>query len=162
VTIHRLQYTHPRTLFAFAGIPGSGKTSLVSHLITRYPEAGFVVINPDSIRQEMTGSAADQSRNPEVWGKAYERLARATAIGQPVIFDATLADLRTRDQILRNTPSDYRRVLALMDTPLQVALIRNANRPRQVPEQVLRRMDRKLREEPPSLGEGWSEIIRVG
>ena len=32
-----------------------------------------VIINPDSIREEMTGDAADQSKNREVWEEAYRR-----------------------------------------------------------------------------------------
>ena len=56
------------------GIPGSGKSTVLGELAS---ERGYTLISPDSIREELTGDAANQSVNGKAWDIAYERARHA-------------------------------------------------------------------------------------
>ena len=66
------------------GISGSGK----SYIYNRdYKDC--VQVSPDLIREELTGSISDQSKNKEVFKLAFERVDEYLNKGQDVFFDAT-------------------------------------------------------------------------
>lgn len=67
------------------GISGSGKSRWIKSLEGQ----GFVVVSPDDIRRELTGSISDQSRNNDVFPLAFKRTIEALNSGKSVIFDAT-------------------------------------------------------------------------
>lgn len=160
-----IRISKPRTLVALSGVPGSGKSTVVKQIMREHPRQKIVVVNPDSIRKEVTGDAADQSKDSEVWKIAYQRVRDAVDQGRPVVFDATLANPRTRKQIAALVPEDYEKLLVRVSPPLQTSLNRNLLRQQQgdrfVPEHVIRRMWNGLKDNPPSLSEGWTKIIRI-
>ena len=45
------------------------------------------------------------------------------------------------------------------DVPLEICLARNRGRPRQVPEDILTKMSKKL--EPPTYDEGFDNILKI-
>jgi len=67
------------------GISGSGKSRWIKSLEGQ----GYVVISPDDIRRELTGSISDQTRNADVFPLAFKRTIDALNSGKSVIFDAT-------------------------------------------------------------------------
>jgi predicted kinase len=66
------------------GISGSGKSYIYNRDYKDY-----VQVSPDLIREELTGSISDQSKNKEVFKLAYERVDEYLNKGQDVFFDAT-------------------------------------------------------------------------
>ena len=78
------------------GISGSGKSTWINSL----KNEGFVVISPDEIRRELTGSISDQTKNKEVFPLAFKRSVDALNLGKNVIFDATNVTSFNRKQML--------------------------------------------------------------
>ena len=66
------------------GISGSGKSYIYNRDYKDY-----VQVSPDLIREELTGSISDQSKNKEVFKLAFERVDEHLNKGQNVFFDAT-------------------------------------------------------------------------
>lgn len=73
-------------LFFFVGISGSGKSTHAKKLAEEFEAA---VINPDKIREELTGNISNQSRNGDVFKLANERMTNLLSNGKSVVFDAT-------------------------------------------------------------------------
>ncbi len=83
------------TLYVTLGISGCGKSTW-----TTKNGKGKIVINPDSIRKELTGSVSDQTRNAEVFSLAYRRTRDALHNGISVVFDSTALNSKTRKELL--------------------------------------------------------------
>jgi predicted kinase len=83
------------------GISGSGKSTWIKSQIN----SNTVIISPDDIRRELTGSVSDQSKNALVFEIAHKRVADALNAGKNVIFDAT--NIKSRD---RKSLMDYMKV----------------------------------------------------
>ena len=66
------------------GISGSGKSYIYNRDYKDY-----VQVSPDLIREELTGSISDQSKNKEVFKLAFERVDEYLNKDQDVFFDAT-------------------------------------------------------------------------
>jgi predicted kinase len=135
------------------GVPGSGKSTWVDaykEVLAKYAHY-VVVLSRDHIRSRLFGY-------PDNHGKDEERVS--------VVFNASykvyLEQAQKRDDmtiIIDNTNCDWTRVeelaalakeydipveIVLIDTPLEEALRRNANRDRVVPEHVIERMHAEL------------------
>lgn len=142
------------------GVPGSGKTTVLKEVAQHL---NLVRISPDEIREELTGSAIDQSVNAEAWQEAYRRVELAIALGHSAIVDATHAEAWRRP----TTIAQYRSygakaiVAAVFSTPLEVAKTRNAARDRIVPDYALERMHAALEQEPVTVAEGFDQVITV-
>ena len=132
------------------GIPGSGKTTILKDFADRY---SYVYICPDDIRLEMTGDAADQSKNKEVWVEAYKRMADRLKERETVVFDATFTHPEQRKEFLNfaRTSGAEKIEGLLVNTNLELAKERNVSRERKVPERVLNRMSESLQSSPPVL-----------
>lgn len=78
-----------QTLLITVGASGSGKTTFRKTL------EGYKCVSPDDIRKEVTGNISDQSKNNDVWIKAYERLRTYLECGYNVIFDSTACNVFT-------------------------------------------------------------------
>jgi predicted kinase len=142
------------------GVPGSGKSTVLTELSEK---TGIVRINPDQIREELTGSEIDQSRNKEVWDKTYHRVGDALARGESVLVDATHAEAFRRPKTIEMYRGmGAKTVIALQfQVGLETAKKRNKGRSRMVPEYVLERMHKSIAEQPASNDEGFDEIIEV-
>lgn len=74
------------------GIPGSGKSLWVEKLYNLLLGRGFTklqIVNPDLIREELTGSVSQQTVNKDVWVKAEKWAHDFLGMGYHVILDAT-------------------------------------------------------------------------
>lgn len=137
------------------GIPGSGKSTYVDRLVKGTDK--YVVIHPDSIREELTGSVQDQSKNAEVFKLAFQRMDAALKSGKNVIFDSC-AQSRERRKAIIQIGKKYNAEIhaAVFKIPLELAKERNAKRDRVVPNFVLERMFSQW--EDPSKDEGFDFI----
>jgi predicted kinase len=146
------------------GLPGAGKS-------TYFARKGIVPLSSDLIRELLYDNAGDQ-RHPEwVFAMLRDLLRHRLAAGaQTTYIDATNLSRYLRRSFLQIAREFGCAAEALyFDAPLEVCLERNRKRgsvlggadrdARVVPEDVLRRMARRL--EPPTREEGFSRIVVV-
>lgn len=140
------------------GIPGSGKTSALKPFAEKN---GYMYVCADDIRAELSGDASTQLPPKKVWGIAYARIADALARGTSVVVDGTFAKPADRDSLLTFARKHgATRVEAIfVDTPLEVALKRNALRDRIVPTGVTQNMHDLLRTRPPDITDGFDAVF---
>jgi predicted kinase len=94
-------------------------------------------VSPDDIRKEITGNISDQSKNNEVWIKAYERLRTYLECGFNVIFDSTACNVFTVKTLQSIGDSfNCEIVFKLFETDEQTAFDRS-NVPRMIIRQQL-------------------------
>ena len=146
------------------GLPGAGKS-------TYFARKGIVPLSSDLIREILYDNASDQ-RHPEwVFAVLRDLLRHRLAAGAHTTYiDATNLSRYFRRSFLQIAREFGCAAEALyFDVPLEVCLERNRKRmsglagsaqdARVVPEDVLRRMARRL--EPPTREEGFSRIVVV-
>lgn len=84
------------------GISGSGKSTWINQQTS---SGDILVVCPDLIREELTGSISDQTQNPKVWNIAKQRVIDALGSGKSVILDATNVDSKQRKQFVQGLPT---------------------------------------------------------
>lgn len=146
------------------GLPGSGKSTLAAQLAC---EGRQLVVSTDAIRAQLFGDEAIQGDWNQIQQEAQRQLRQAVRLIQQgriagVIYDATNVRRRARRQFLRQLRSiGFTEITGLwLDTPLSLCLERNQNRSRQVPPDVILRMQRQLMGAPPSLAEGFDRLVQ--
>lgn len=150
-----------KRLILMIGVPGSGKSTLAR----KVAEKGFMIMNADSIREELYGDANQQGDPQEVFNLFFERLDQAMVDGKDIIIDNTNINNKQRKPILeRAVKHGYADVqLWLMDVPLDVCLDRNRTRDRVVQEDIVANMFMELnRNGRPRNSEGKVVLIRPG
>lgn len=83
------------------GISGAGKSTWIKEQTS---DPNVMVINPDSIRKELTGDISDQSQNAKVWYITKRRVLEGLNSGKTVILDATNVDSRSRRDFINDLP----------------------------------------------------------
>lgn len=152
-------------LILLIGLPGSGKSSLAQKLIAELPHC--LLISTDTIRSQLFGDEAIQGPWFLVWRelqRQLEQAALAVTQGQAsvAIYDATNAARRQRKEaIALCRETGFTHITGIwFNTPIWLCLSRNRHRQRQVPEEIIFRMYRQLRDAPPTLADGFDELIR--
>lgn len=136
------------------GIPGSGKSTWAK-------AQGCTILSSDEMRLVLSGDETNQNIHGKVFGAMRHLLRTRLEIGSsPTILDAT--NLRRRDR--RNWLRLIARYDAIaeavhFDIPLDLALKRNRNRQRIVPEEVIEQMFKGL--QPPTEAEGFAKITTI-
>jgi len=108
----------------------------------------------------MTGDAANQSVNKEVWQIVEEHVAWLLKKGKTVVIDATFTDPALRKLFvdkMRQAGAEHIEGV-IFDVPREVAHERNRTRERVVPEHVMERMFDELAMYPPSVSEGLEKL----
>jgi predicted kinase len=153
-----------RKVIIAIGLPGSGKS-------TYFARRGIVPLSSDLIRELLFDRAADQQHPEWVFSALRELLRRRLAAGaQKTYIDATNLTRFFRRSFIHIAHEFGCEAEALyFEVPLEVCLERNRDRQdvpagpardaRVVPEEVIRRMARRL--EPPIREEGFSRITVV-
>jgi predicted kinase len=98
------------------------------------------IVSTDEMRRELTGDPEDQSQNYLVFQRCADRLRELLRQGRQATFDATNICEKNRElpvQAARWAGAEI--VSYLLDVPRDEALLRNRERQRQVPEEVVRR-----------------------
>ncbi|MGM3307708.1 AAA family ATPase [Anabaena sp. WFMT] len=157
--LHSVLSTHNLVLFLLIGLPGSGKSTLAKQLLTQCPQ--MQLISTDAIRGQLFGSQAIQGTWLLIWREIERQFQQATTVGIPTIFDATNAQRRNRREIIELARDlGFTHITGIwVRTPVWMCLVRNQKRDRQVPEEIILRMHRQLRDAPPSLEEGLDRLI---
>jgi len=133
------------------GAPLCGKSTWRTNFLKTHPDT--LVVCPDDIRKELTGSISDQSRNSDVFQTAYKRLRDGITTHDDVIFDGTNIRPQTRDEIFDiagSNPVHY----VIFDVPLDELKRRKiadserikAGERSDVPEDVIERFHNQLRD----------------
>ncbi|MBD2509566.1 AAA family ATPase [Nostoc muscorum FACHB-395] len=148
-------------LFLLIGLPGSGKSTFAKQLMTECPQ--MPLISTDGIRGQLFGSQALQGPWLLIWQEVERQFRQATCTANTAIFDATNAQRRHRREVIALARElGFTQIMGIwVDTPVWLCLARNKRRSRQVPEEIILRMHRQLRDAPPSLEEGLDGLIRL-
>ncbi|WP_017653598.1 AAA family ATPase [Fortiea contorta] len=147
-------------LILLIGLPGSGKSTLATQLLAQRPQ--MQLISTDAIRGRLFGSEATQGPWLLVARETHRQLQSAIISRQTAIYDATNAQRRHRRELI-STARDFgfTHITGMwLDTPVWLCLARNKKRLRRVPEEIILRMHRQLRDAPPNVVEGLDCLIR--
>ena len=147
-------------LYIMVGIPGSGKSSYAAELRER---GNCVVNSSDAIREELYGSADDQSHNAEIFNTMLRRSVAALAAGLNCVYDATNLSAKRRANLISEISrrvSDVKPIAVVIATPITECLKRNMSRERHVPTEVIHSMAKRF--EMPAYWEGFEEIRVYG
>jgi predicted kinase len=141
------------------GLPGSGKSTLAKQLLLECPQRQL--ISSDAIRGQLFGDEAIQGVWMRVWREIQRQLQQAITTHSTAIYDATNAQRRNRREVIHTARElGFTHITGMwLDTPIWLCLARNKKRLNPVPEEVIFRMHRQLRDAPPSLEEGLDELI---
>ncbi|WP_392531641.1 AAA family ATPase [Nostoc sp. C117] len=159
-TQHGLNAPLPLTaLILLIGLPGSGKSTLAKQLLAECPQ--MQLISTDAIRGQLFGSQAIQGSWLLIWQEVERQFQQAISTGNTAIFDATNAQRGNRREVITLARDfGFTQITGIwVNTPVWLCLARNKRRSRQVPEEIILRMHRQLRDAPPSLEEGLDSLI---
>ncbi len=146
-------------LLLLIGLPGSGKSTLAKQLLAECPQRQL--ISSDVIRGQLFGDEAIQGVWMLVWREIQRQFQKAITTHSTAIYDATNAQRRNRREVIATARSlGFTHITGIwVDTPVWLCLARNKKRLNPVPEEIIFRMHRQLRDAPPSLEEGLDELI---
>jgi predicted kinase len=101
--------TCPPSFIMLIGIPGSGKSSYLNATNSMIPfySGDFVIVCPDKIRKELTGSTSDNSKDGLVWTLAKDRVIKALSESKNVILDATNTISKYRRRFMKGLPECF-------------------------------------------------------
>lgn len=144
-------------LIVMCGLPASGKSTYSQWL----EESGvFKRVCPDLIRKELYGDENIQGDGARVFKIAHCRIRDYGCLSENVVFDATNIDRKTRTNLVASMRGYFDIIICKwFSTPLLTCKLRNAQRERQVPYEVLERMAERFR--PPMLDEGFDLVEEV-
>lgn len=142
-------------LIMMIGCPASGKSTIANEISKSFP---FEILSADLIREEITGSVEDQSKNKEVFNILYERLKENLREGKNVILDNTNINKEYRGMVFNHIKDINCTKIAYLCTKNEEDLHKdNLFRPHPVPDHIIDKFIRLF--EMPSLAEGFDKII---
>jgi predicted kinase len=100
----KFKVIHP-TFYMAIGLSGSGKSTVLNKVFERE-----VIVEPDAVRKEMTGSVSDQSKDFIVWKEVAKRVKDNIDTMGLAVLDATNTKSSLRAQFLKNIPAGVRKV----------------------------------------------------
>ena len=125
-------------MFMMIGLPASGKSTLAEQ-ISKSEDAE--IVSSDNIRKELYGDENIQGDNNKVFRILQERIINGLKNNKNMIYDATNISYKTRMAFLqRLNKLDVEKIAVMVATPYEETLIRNSQRERKVPEEVIKRM----------------------
>lgn len=132
------------TLYLFCGAPASGKSTLSKQIAEQH--------NAERISFD--------ERHYMRHNQMIQPIVEALMNEKNVVADSVFTYVKQRKMILDAVKDiSCRKVLVYMTTPLDECLRRNANRKNHLPDFVVESFFQTI--EPPTLDEGWDEIIYV-
>lgn len=141
-------------LFMMIGIPASGKTSLAEQIAK---SEGAEIVSSDNIRKELYGNENIQGDSNEVFKTVENRIINGLKNNKNMIYDATNINYKRRMSFLQKIRKlKIEKIAIMVATPYEQCLIRNSQRERQVPEEVIKRMYFNFYV--PQYFEGWDDI----
>lgn len=141
-------------LFMMIGIPASGKTSLAEQIVK---SEGAEIVSSDNIRKELYGDESIQGDSNKVFKIVENRIINGLKNNKNMIYDATNINYKRRMTFLQKIRKlKVEKIAIMVATPYEQCLIRNSQRERQVPEEVIKRMYFNFYV--PQYFEGWDDI----
>lgn len=125
-------------LFMMIGIPASGKTALAEQIAN---SEGAEIVSSDNIRKELYGDESIQGDSNKVFKTVENRIINGLKNNKNMIYDATNINYKRRMAFLQKIRKlKIEKIAIMVATPYEDCLIRNAQRERKVPEEVIKRM----------------------
>ncbi len=148
-----------RAAVVLIGLPASGKSTLARSLAATNPSTSL--ISTDTIRARLYGDESIQGEWPRIWQEVQAEVRRAAELQHFVIYDATNARRTYRkDAIALLRDRGFAPIVGVwLNVPVWVCLLRNQQRDRHVPEEVLFGMHEELVKTPPQLQEGFDRLL---
>ena len=136
------------------GLPGAGKTTYLKR-------RGLNALSSDATRLMLLDSEIDQSQQPRVFAALRYLLTTRLRIGMKRTYiDATnLTPWERRPYIKLAQRYGYEARAIFFDVPLEICRRRNRRRKRNVPDEVMQAMARRL--VPPTREEGFARVAVV-
>ena len=136
------------------GLPGSGKSTYLARL-------GVNAISSDEIRRLIADDPHDQTMNARIFSVIRYLVRQRIAAGRPVTYvDAThLVAWERKPYVILAQRYGCTLEALFFDVPVEICIARNQARDRVVPEEAIRKMAQQMI--PPSLQEGFAEIMRI-
>jgi putative nucleotidyltransferase with HDIG domain len=137
------------------GLPASGKSTFARELMEDRDD--IVYISSDELREELLNNVNDQNNNGMIFEEMRKRTIQALKDGKHVIYDATNINRKKRKGLLTQLPKEVQKIIVYMATDYDIISIRNKERERVVPQEVIDRMYKNM--QIPVYTEGWHSII---
>lgn len=145
-------------LIVMCGLPASGKSTYSEWLASN---AHFYRVCPDLIRKDLYGDENVQGDGKKVFSIAHYQMKEFGSVGANVVFDATNTNAKRRKELVKEMrPYFDIIILKWFNTPINVCFARNAQRERQVPEEVIRRMAQNFFNKP-TIEEGFDIVEEI-
>lgn len=142
-------------LIVMCGLSASGKSTIAKELVIKH---NACIVSSDSIREEICGDVADQSKNEEVFKIFHKRIREYLNKGQNVIADATNITMKSRRAIIKNVRKlDVEKICYIIPKKFKDCIRDNRNRKHPVPEEVIAAQISKF--QIPFKEEGWEKIV---
>lgn len=142
------------------GPPGAGKSTF-AQVLTQLSPHSFCVC-PDRIRGTLYGDESIQGTWAEIEVVIRQQFDQAIQAQHPVIYDATNVKVQWRlDFLRRYSPPGIQWLGWLLTTSVQDCIRRNQFRSHPVPPDVIRTYAQYLHDQPPSITEGFLQILTV-
>ena len=140
--------------FMMIGLVGSGKSEQAKKIAANYDAEIF---SSDALREEMFGNVNHQADNNTLFKELHKRIRECLASGKSAIYDACNISYKRRMEFLKSLNKiPCEKIAVLMATPYEACIERNAQREREVPEHVIKRMYMNFNV--PFWYEGWDDI----
>ena len=162
-TIYNIFSENPNKpgLIIMVGISGSGKSTCANKLkeyFNTHCDRTVEIISSDAIREEILNDVNDQSQNELVFSTVHKRIKECCKNNGIAIADATNLGLKSRKAYFNCVKKlDAIKIAYIINTPYEQCLINNANRDRNVPEEVINRQFKSFNL--PVYGEGFNYIF---
>lgn len=153
------------TLYVLVGVPGSGKSTWIKN---QDWAVDIPVVSTDDFveayakEQNKTYNDVFDEYMKTAVGLMAEKVNQCKKNNQDIIWDQTSTTVRARAKKFRMCP-DYYKIAVVFKTPDDVELQRRlTSRPgKNIPKHVQEVMASQLKNEPPTLEEGFDEIWNV-
>lgn len=142
-------------LIVMCGLSASGKSTIAKELAVKH---NAVTISSDSIREEICGNMADQSKNEEVFKIFHKRIRKYLNENKNVIADATNITMKSRRTIINNVKKmDIEIIAYIVPKRIEDCVKDNVDREHSVPEEVIYKQEKRF--QIPFVEEGFDKII---
>lgn len=153
-------------LLLLIGLPGSGKSSLTTQLMQQCPKRR--IVSTDAIRSQLFGDEriqGDWLKIEREITRQFQQTVEQSNAGEVSegIYDATNAvRSQRREAIELARTCGFTQITGVwLKTPLWLCLQRNYQRDRQVPENIILKMHRRLLGAVPRVEEGFDRLIEL-
>ena len=142
-----------REIVVMCGVSHSGKTTYAKN---RYPKYRY--INSDEIRIGMFNSRKISNNESVVWSMFSRKKFDAINKGENIVLDACHISSTSRYHALNGVPSNYKKVLVLMDTSKKV-LMKRVEKEKRIDFGIVESMINSFLK--PTANDGFDKIIVV-